>query len=461
MTDRARLWQRVSTGGQDEASQLPDLITWCDSHGYDYEQSESYVVRGKSAYHGRHAADLERAFADMESGEYSVLVVWAADRIERRGALAALMLAERARKAGGRIEYVKDSHLNATNEMSDVMLALSATLARQESSRKSERVVAKHEALRAAGSITGRAPWGYRIVKRDGRKVLEPTEVGRAFVPAIYHWAIEGKSLRDIARMLELAGVKPAGGKRWNETYIGKRLIKNPTYYGQRPNAGQLETEALVSATMWQEANAALASRVRGGRGPDNPNRPNPKRQSTPHDKPLVAPLCGACYGQPREGCPSGRSPLYRVITRGGKAYFRCTGHGPQRESCKAPMVPVDVLEADVTSAMLDDDSKHIERVFIPGDDRSDEIARLRERGAAAMRAGDYAAAMKAMQQAEELESLPRSAPRWEERSTEQTEAAYFASLDREGQREYLSSMEVVADREGVVIVPRAWVATA
>lgn len=48
-------------------------------------------------------------------------------RIERRGAWSVFDLARRVHDAGGRIEYVQDSYLNDTNEMSDVMLALAAT----------------------------------------------------------------------------------------------------------------------------------------------------------------------------------------------------------------------------------------------------------------------------------------------------------------------------------------------
>ena len=266
MGTKAGIWQRVSTGDQDEASQLSDLIKWCESHGY--EVAERYVVHGKSAYHGKQEADLDRALADMETGKITVLVVWAADRIERRGALAALMLAQRARDAGGRIEYVKDSSLNDVNDFSDVNMSLVATAARLESKRKAERIVAKQAALREAGSLVGRAPWGYAIATHEGRKRLVPTADGRKYVPAIFARVIQGHGLRSIAAWLDSESVKtPTNGVRWHEAFIGNRLIKNSTYYGVRPNAGTLETEALLVGHHVQEANAALASRVRPGRG--------------------------------------------------------------------------------------------------------------------------------------------------------------------------------------------------
>src|ERR1700722_19535962 len=99
-------WLRVSTGAQDEASQLPDLVKWEQAHGYDVRAE--YTVHGKSAYHGQQDAALDQVISDMQDGKISVLVVWASDRIERRGAYNAFDLARRVREAGGRIEYVKD-----------------------------------------------------------------------------------------------------------------------------------------------------------------------------------------------------------------------------------------------------------------------------------------------------------------------------------------------------------------
>ena len=450
MTDHARLWQRVSTRGQDEASQLPDLITWCDSHGYTYDLAESYVVQGRSAWHGRHAADLDRAFADMAAGEYVVLVVWKQDRIERRGMEAALALISRAKQAGGRIEFATQPHLNKLNDMGGrISYAIMAEVAQAESQTKSDRVKAKNNALRSAGSFVGRPPWGYAIVNREGRKVLEPTEAGKRWIPEIYRAAIEGKSLRDIAAMLETAGLKPSGGKRWNEGSIGNNLIPNPVYYGQRRNGGALETEALVSVTTWQQANASVASRIRPGRG------------TVTHEKPLVQPFCGECFGQARPGCPSGKSPMYRTFgpyADGKRALFRCTGHGPQRKGCGAPLLLVSQVEADVLATLVDDTSWHVERVFVPGDDTADRINALQEKGAEAIRTGDYATAAAIMERAAALDSEPSVPAHWEDRVTDQTEAGYFAGLDRDAQRDYLRSREIVATSAGVVIVPRAWV---
>jgi DNA invertase Pin-like site-specific DNA recombinase len=442
MSERARLWQRVSTGGQDEASQLPDLIRWCDTQNYTYELDERYVIHGKSAYHKKQAAALERAISDMANGQYTVLVVWAFDRIQRGSTLEAFMLAEQARAAGGRIEYVLDTYLNETNEMSDVMLALAATAARQESKRKSERIRIKQDALRAAGSVTGRPPWGYEITCtvckapprrpgcKDHKKIFTPTAEGRRFIPPVFQMVIDGTSLRDIAEWLTGEG---AGGKAWHEHYMRQKLVGNSTYYGQRRNGGQLETEALVSYSTWQEANAAIASRARPG------------RSNSKNEKALLSPVCDSPHCDATGPLPS---PMYRINAR-GFWYYRCHGKGPQRHGC-GNMIPLKELDARVTEVMeADHMNMHVTRLFIPGDQRSDEIGKLREKGAEAMKQGDYGTATECMQEAARLEALPRIPPHWEEIKTGQTEGEFFAELDTAGRRRELAqNWEVSAHRD-------------
>lgn len=440
--ERAGIWQRVSTGGQDEASQLPDILRYCADHGYAPVEPY-YTVHGKSAFHGRQAADLDRAFNDMTAGKFTVLVVWAADRIERRGALASLMLAKRAQDAGGRIEYVKDSHLNVASEMNGTMLALAGDMAQMESKRKSDRVKIKQDALRAAGSAVGRAPWGYSIVTRDGKKIYAPTEAGRNYVPLIFQMIIDGSSCRDVAAWLTDEKVPTwTGNAVWNEAYIGNRLIKNTVYYGQRVNGGTLVTEGLVTWSQWSAANAALSARVRPGRA------------TVVQAKPLFSPVCGNPDCDATGAKPS---PMYRVMA-GGQSnrtpYFRCTGRGPQRKGC-GNMVPLEATVDRLVSTMSRDTTDmHVDRVFIAGDDRSDEVGRLREAAMTAYRRGDKKRFSELDMQADALDALPAVRPHWQDIETDQNEGAYFRNLDNDGIRDYLAArFTVSAHKSGDDIV--------
>lgn len=444
--DKAGRWLRVSRGGQDESSQLPDIERWCEARGYVTSEETLYTVHAKSAYKGLHQRELDQALSDMAEGKIDVLVVWALDRVERRGALHAFQLAARARQAGGRVEYAapSDQYLNEANDMSDVMLAMAARQAQKESERKSERAKIKQAALREAGSVVGLNPYGYDIeLQPDGRKFLVPTDEGRRYIPLIFKRILEGDSVRSIATWLDTEGVRTRFGGKWNEGYLTNRVVKNPVYMGQRRNSGNLEVEALVEPTTWHQANAELAARAPQGRG------------TTEHPPALLKPFCRECG-----------APMYRVMAGNRpyrRDYYKCHGKGPQRKSCGARLIPLEELDELICSIFIHDPRPHKERIFVPGDDLSGEISKLREKAVDLLRRGDYEGAQSKMREAEELEQRPRERPHWETRETGQTEAEFFKSLDHDQLREYLArfKVEVLRGKDGEiwpsVSIPDGW----
>lgn len=108
MGDKAGRWLRVSTGGQDEANQVPAVTGWVESHGYDASRAP-YVVHGGSAFKGNKKFDetWEQVLADMRAGVIGVLVVWKSDRIDRK--LNMLRMLAEVAEAGGRVEFVTDN----------------------------------------------------------------------------------------------------------------------------------------------------------------------------------------------------------------------------------------------------------------------------------------------------------------------------------------------------------------
>jgi hypothetical protein len=56
MGDKAAPFERISTGGQDEANQRPDIDRHCEARGY--EITRRYSLRGKSASRGEQRGDL-------------------------------------------------------------------------------------------------------------------------------------------------------------------------------------------------------------------------------------------------------------------------------------------------------------------------------------------------------------------------------------------------------------------
>jgi site-specific DNA recombinase len=348
--ERAGRWLRVSTAGQDEAAQEPDVNRWIAEHGY--EVAETYRLRA-SAYKGKHDAMLDRVIADMRSGRITVLVVWQSSRIERRGAYSAFDLARRVREAGGRIEYVRDAYLNEANEMSDVMLALAATKDRKESQDKSERVTASHDVSRANGALTGKYAFGYSSTGRKHERRMITTPAGEQYVPEAFERIASGHTLPSVAEWLS-----KVTGKTWHPRVIAS-MIRNPCYRGEwRSRGGRYvhECPALVTGDLWRRANASLDGRPASRRG---------QRNDLATGAALVSGL--AYCGNP--DCTAGeRSPMCK-----SGAYYRCTGRGAARKGCGL-MVPLDSADALMNEIMSGLRRPELRPVFHPAEGHQTEI---------------------------------------------------------------------------------------
>jgi len=159
MTAEAAVWLRVSTGHQDSDNQVPDVERFAVHHGYDitgrYTVSDSAWKNGGGAEYKR---TLARALDDAHAGRFSVLIVWSLDRIVRNGAEDALRIMRQFRERGCTVVSVKESWLNGSPEVQDVLLAFAGWMAERESARRSERIRAGLERRRAAGKPVGRQP---------------------------------------------------------------------------------------------------------------------------------------------------------------------------------------------------------------------------------------------------------------------------------------------------------------
>ncbi|MGO9082244.1 MAG: recombinase family protein [Streptosporangiaceae bacterium] len=119
-----------------------------------YSLSESAWNGGKDG--GEYRAVLQQALDDAWQGRFTILVVWALDRITREGAEGALRIIRYFRERGCTLVSVKESWLNGSSEVQDVLVAFAGWMAQQESRRRSERIRAGLERRRAEGKPVGR-----------------------------------------------------------------------------------------------------------------------------------------------------------------------------------------------------------------------------------------------------------------------------------------------------------------
>ncbi len=192
MNHRAVLFARVSTDdrGQTTESQILALRAVAGRLGWDVVAE---VALELSAWNQKTAADVRRqALAAVREHRADLLAVWALDRVCRAGIVEAFgLLNELENHLGAAFYSLQESFLSTATAdvgMRQLLLALFAWMAEQESRRKSERVKARVESKRERGAAIGqRGRWGRgHLVTRDD-------------VTRVRALAVAGKSLRAIA----------------------------------------------------------------------------------------------------------------------------------------------------------------------------------------------------------------------------------------------------------------------
>jgi len=357
MTEQAGRWVRVSTAGQDERNQEPDIDRWCADHGY--EAVKTYRLHGKSASKGKQQAALDEVLADMRAGRVQVLVVWHSSRIERRGAWNALDLALKVREAGGRIEYVQDAYLNETNDMSDVMLALAASQNKKYSDNISKQVTAAFQRIDSNKAVRGRAGYGYRVVgETKYEKRIVPESVEAAVIREAKERYLDGETIDAICADFNARGIasptfKRRPGTHWYaKTLAG--LLRSPSIAGRRYPRDEHnlpdETKPVIATyepiLTWDEHKrlvARLDSRAhRKGISPGN-----------------VALLTSVLYDDDGH-------PMYRL----NQIYY-----------CRKCKAAVNLARADAEIGELFEHSTtpYLVPQLVPGENHADEIARLRQ----------------------------------------------------------------------------------
>ena len=416
MTERAGRWLRVSGGGQDEALQVPDVDAWIAGHGY--EAAATYTVHGGSAFTGN--AKFDRTWAqvldDMRHGRVTVLVTWKQDRLDRK--LNTFQMLAQVVKAGGRVEFVTQPHLNDLTTMGGrIALKVQEEIAYAESKDKSDRIGIAHARIRANGGYLGRAPFGYLI---DGPKYeprLVPDPGTRELARHAFERIAAGASLGAVGGWLAGQSERP-----WWPSAVAQ-MIRNPAYRGAiTDDSGRItgRCEPLITGQLHSAANEHLAGR--------------PKR-GTHHaeDGGLSGTLrCIRCGG-----------PMYRIKPGDGTWRYRCVGSGPRRASTCRNMVRCADMDHLVDQVMARLDRPVTEWHLAKGDNHDAELAdielELRDLPARGLD-DDAEDAERARLRAERkrLSELPATPDRWEPRETGETYASQWRDLAPAARRDWL-----------------------
>jgi DNA invertase Pin-like site-specific DNA recombinase len=148
------IYARVSTRdkGQDTENQLAQLREFVAKQGWTIYRE--YVDHASGSTDNRE--EFQQMFADASKRKFDLLLFWSLDRLSREGVLETLQHLQRLTGYQVGWRSYTEQYLDSIGPFRDAVLAILATLAKQERIRISERTVAGLQVARAKGKRLGR-----------------------------------------------------------------------------------------------------------------------------------------------------------------------------------------------------------------------------------------------------------------------------------------------------------------
>jgi DNA invertase Pin-like site-specific DNA recombinase len=338
VTEEVITLRRVSDDSQDSANQKQELEQHCASRGYSVVREFVLDDVSGSKGHWKHEAALEEICQLLEMGVATCLLVVHSSRLDRRTEDEQIELLLRIRKAGARVESVREPAYGKTDMASRIVTQLAQLANAQYSRDLSAHVKAGNARIRSEGYFTGgRVPWGYATEGERRKKRLIPGPDAET-VRKAFELAAAGKTMPEIRAALKIT--RNNGALTW--------ALRNDTYWRGAYSHGNgiHRCEPLVSHAVWKAANDALDARPA-----TNPHGRQPKRED----------FSGSLY------CEQGHK-IYRAYSHGRRMY-RC-------RDCKLNW-DSDVVDATVQAKMAGDGWPEADLVVIPGNDTTEALERV------------------------------------------------------------------------------------
>jgi DNA invertase Pin-like site-specific DNA recombinase len=188
---KVALYLRVSTDRQDCENQAAQLREFAARQGWQIVRE--YTDSGESGAKSDRTA-LREMFADASRRKFDLLLFWALDRLSREGVLPTLRYLETLTSYGVEWRSFTEQFFDSCGPFRDAVIAIMATLAKQERIRRSERTKAGLAIARAKGKTLGR-PRTIRATPRDVRRLRASGHFFRATARKL------GISLRSVQRL--------------------------------------------------------------------------------------------------------------------------------------------------------------------------------------------------------------------------------------------------------------------
>ena len=185
------IYARVSTTKQDNENQLAQLHEFAVKQGW--EIFDNYIDQESGSTSDR--VEFQRMFADASKRKFDLVLFWALDRFSREGVLDTLQHFNRLEAAGIAYKSYTEPFFDSCGIFKDAVVAIMATLAKQERVKRAERTRAGLAVARAKGKTLGRP----RIVKVTADDVARLRAQGHSLRSAGRELGISERSVRRMA----------------------------------------------------------------------------------------------------------------------------------------------------------------------------------------------------------------------------------------------------------------------
>jgi len=146
------IYARVSTDKQDTENQLAQLREFAGKHGWQITREYCDYESGSKGDRG----EFQQMFADASRRKFDLVLFWALDRLSREGVLETLQHLNRLTSYGVGFRSYTEQFFDSCGVFKDAIIAIMATLAKQERVKRSERTKAGLARVKAAGKALGR-----------------------------------------------------------------------------------------------------------------------------------------------------------------------------------------------------------------------------------------------------------------------------------------------------------------
>lgn len=178
------LYLRVSTDKQETENQAVQLREFAAKQGWQIAREYTDYESGSKS----DRVQFRQMFEDASRRKFDLVLFWALDRLSREGVLETLQHLNRLTSYGVGFRSYTEQFFDSCGVFKEAIIAIMATLAKQERVKRSERTKAGLARVKAAGKALGRP------AKLNGHHTAEAARL-RA----------QGLSLRAVGRQLGIS----------------------------------------------------------------------------------------------------------------------------------------------------------------------------------------------------------------------------------------------------------------